>query len=490
MADLKRNDIEGAATSEENSAVADRPAAGGFMGWYRGPYVQVCMLGFVCFMCPGLFNAVNGLGGAGQVDPTTAANANVALYSCFAGMAFISGTIHNKIGSKATLILGTFGYTLYIASYLASNLHPLTPGIDNFTLAAGAILGICAGLLWTAQGSLMLSYPTESQKGRFIGIFWIVFNLGGVIGDAIAFGQNFYSTAGGVSNNTYIAFIVLTFTGTLLALLIVPPEKIYRTDGTQVSPPRHPTWTAEITGLGLAIWTDPLILLLFPLFLASNWFYTWQFNDYNGALFNIRTRSLNGMIYWASQMFGSILIGAVLDWPRLSRRVRAAIGWVWLLVFVMFTHGWAYHYQKGYTRESLAATTVTMDFSTPGYAGYIWLYIFLGFLDAMWQTACYWFMGAMSNDPAKLAYFTGFYKSIQSAGAAGIWRVDAEALPFMNIFASTWALLGGGLLCAAPVLYLRINNHTTLEEEALMHMDEHGHIQPVLEKAPVTDETA
>lgn len=65
-----------------------------------------------------------------------------------------------------------------------------------FVVAAGAILGICAGLLWTAQGSLMLSYPTEQQKGRFIGIFWTIFNLGGVVGASVSLGTNFESTAG------------------------------------------------------------------------------------------------------------------------------------------------------------------------------------------------------------------------------------------------------------------------------------------------------
>ena len=64
-----------------------------------------------------------------------------------------------------------------------------------FVVAAGAILGICAGLLWTAQGSLMLSYPTEQQKGRFIGIFWTIFNLGGVVGASVSLGTNFESTA-------------------------------------------------------------------------------------------------------------------------------------------------------------------------------------------------------------------------------------------------------------------------------------------------------
>jgi hypothetical protein len=51
---------------------------------------------------------------------------------------------------------------------------------------------------------------------------------------------------------------------------------------------------------------------------------------------------------------------------------------------------------------------VKIDIHTHDYAAKIWLYIFCGLLDSMWQTTAYWIMGAMSNDPAKLAYFTGF----------------------------------------------------------------------------------
>jgi hypothetical protein len=35
----------------------------------------------------------------------------------------------------------------------------INPDLGGFAIAAGAILGVCAGLLWTAQGSLMLAYP-------------------------------------------------------------------------------------------------------------------------------------------------------------------------------------------------------------------------------------------------------------------------------------------------------------------------------------------
>jgi hypothetical protein len=48
-----------------------------------------------------------------------------------------------------------------------------------------------------------------------------------------------------------------------------------------------------------------------------------------------------------------------------------------------------------------------------------------GFLDAIWQTYCYYTMGALTNDPEKLAYYSGFYKSIQAAGAAIVSSLDA-----------------------------------------------------------------
>jgi hypothetical protein len=42
--------------------------------WYASPRVQLLMVSFVCFMCPGMFNALGGLGGGGKINPTLADN--------------------------------------------------------------------------------------------------------------------------------------------------------------------------------------------------------------------------------------------------------------------------------------------------------------------------------------------------------------------------------------------------------------------------------
>ena len=155
--------------------------AGFKLPWFASPPVQLVIVSFVCFMCPGMFNALNGMGGGGQLDPTANNRANTALYSTFAVVGFFAGTFTNKLGIRTALSFGGVGYSVYVASYLCYN-HTANLG---FTTFAGALLGVCAGLLWCAQGAVMMSYPPEASKGRYISWFWMIFNLGAVIGSLV-----------------------------------------------------------------------------------------------------------------------------------------------------------------------------------------------------------------------------------------------------------------------------------------------------------------
>ncbi|KAF8838978.1 MFS general substrate transporter [Paxillus ammoniavirescens] len=440
----------------------------GLRGVYYHPKTQIIMLGFVCFLCPGMFNAMTGLGGGGQMHAMTSANSTCALYATYACFSFFSGTVNNKIGAKWTLFLGTFGYALYVGSYLAINIHPNAGG---FVVGAGAVLGMTAAFLWTAQGSLMLSYATEAQKGVFISIFWGIFTLGAVVGSAVTFGQNFHSTDNSVGNGTYVGIMILSLVGVIIPLLMADPDKMIRTDGTKVVTPRHPSWKSEFYNLWVAIRSDPMVLLLFPMFFASSYFYTWQFNDYNSALFNIRARSLNNLTYWLCEIVGSMAMGVVLDNIRFRRRARAFAGWSILFIMVFVVCIWADYYQKTYTRQSIPPDAQKMDIYDSAYPAHIWLMIFCGLLDSMTQTTCFWLIGAMSNDTNKLGIYAGFFHSLQSAGAAGVWRMDAIGFPYMDIFVSTWCLVAAGLVIAFPMIYLRVRDTTMFGDEAILKME-------------------
>lgn len=200
-------------------------------------------------------------------------------------------------------------------------------------------------------------------------------------------GQNIHSTAGEVNDGTYIAFIVLMTVGFFLAWGLSDSKYVKRKDGSKVIAIKHPTWSTEIKGLFETLKNDYFIVLLFPMFMASNWFTAYQFNSVNGFYFNIRTRSLNSLLYWLCQMIGAFVFGQLLDMKHFSRSMRAKLNFGLLIVLTMGIWGGGYAFQRPYNRDS---ESPSMDWSSSGYVGPMFLYMFYGFYDASFQTFSYW----------------------------------------------------------------------------------------------------
>ena len=319
-----------------------------------------------------------------------------------------------------------------------------------------------------------------------------IFNTGAVIGSAVGLGQNFnVLDERRVDNGVYITFIVITACGFLATLLLADPTTVRRADGTRAVIVAQLSWIDEFRGAFTGVVQDPLILLLLPYFWASNWFYTWQFNDFNLALFNPRTRSLNNLLYWLSQILGAGLFGLFLDSPRLTRKWRAYLGWLILLLQIMATWAGNFVVQQTYSRDNLPNPKGDLHDSI--YTGRAILYIWNGISDSCWQTYAYCksfqvtpplrafttlfagMIGAVSNNSRKLSVLVGIYKGVQSAGAAVGWRLDAQKTSYMAMLASTWGLLAGGLLFALPMIILRVEDHTWAEEDVITGIDATGH---------------
>ncbi|KAF9381170.1 hypothetical protein CPB97_007917 [Podila verticillata] len=247
---------------------------------WNSPLAQVLTVGVICFYCLGMFNALNLMGGGGQVDSKVGQNANVALYTCFAIFGLLAGAIHNKLGLKWTILMGCATYVLYAGSLLCYN-HTKN---GAFTIAAGGILGCGAGMLWTAQGAIMMAYPCENDQGKFIGYFWAIFNAGAVLGSAIAFIINKdVVIAKNLDDPTYIALISIMAIGTLTALSLAPPSS-----------------------------------------------------------------SLNNIFYWFAQIGGSWSIARILDYQGVNRKTRSLWGLVIITVCFVATWVGGILFQKDY----------------------------------------------------------------------------------------------------------------------------------------------
>lgn len=450
---------------------------GGFIGkiagGLRNPWAQVIVIAFVCFCCPGMYNALQGVGGGGQVDSTVNSNAQVALLSCTAATAlFIAGPLLSVLGPRNCVVVGGWTYALYSGSFL--NYNKTENGA--FVIASGALLGIGSAFLWVAQGSIMTAYVKENQKGRSIAVFWFIFNIGGAIGSLISFGMNMKNGDGTVTDGTYIAFMIIMLFGWALSVLICSPKHIKNKE-------LRNEMAIDNSGLDkdsgfsfdrlkrsfvrlFKVLINWRVLCLLPLFFCANVFYSYQQNIVNGEVFNIRTRSLNGALYWIAQMFGALVMGFILDNIPVDRRKRSIIGWVFLFVTGMAIWGGGLKYELWIEDRHNRGLGQDIDFKDGSdFLGGMFLYMFYGAYDSIWQAYCYWLMGAITNSSYVTGVLVGAYKSFQATGGAMAFRLNAVGTSWMAQFASDWGLCMGALVIALPTVITVSNTNVVSDEE-------------------------
>jgi len=437
--------------------------------WYTTPTTQVVLVGITCFATVGMFSAVSNLGAGGTQDVALSDTANGVLYGLFAVCGLFAGGINNLMGPRLTLFIGTLGYALYVGALWCLQ----TQHTRWFLIFAGAMLGVSAALLWSAQGAIMMSYPLEKDKGKSFSIFWAIFQLGAFIGAVISLAINIHSgELSAVSTSTYIAFLIIIFIGVASAFLVLPPNRVIRGDGTivKLEAASHPR--DEIIGMMKTL-KDWRMIALLPMFFASNYFYAYQ-GAVNAGMFDGPTRSLNATLEGAGAIVGAIFIGfCVLDNTYFHRRTRGylGLGVVTVLTIIVWSVGlsWQVTFNRA-TAAELLADQKLISYHDSNYAGKGSLFFFYYFGDACYQALAYWIMSALSNDPFTLARFAGMYKAIQSAGGAGSFGMDAVATPYLNEHLASWIMM----LASFPLAFIVIRTikETTYGDEEVVYVDD------------------
>lgn len=113
--------------------------------------------------------------------------------------------------------------------------------------------------------------------------------------------------------------------GAFVSLAFVPPNKVVRSDGNEVTLRKYSSVGTEAMEV-IKLFFNSKMLLLFPAAWASKFFYTYEFKNVNGRIFKVRTRGFNNVSFWGGQMLGSVIIGYVLDFSFVSRKKRGFLG--------------------------------------------------------------------------------------------------------------------------------------------------------------------
>lgn len=414
--------------------------------WYTDSWSQLMLMSLTVFCGPGLFNALNSIGLGG--NPQVGRLVNACLYGTWIATCIFTPAVCNIFGAKVSLVIGTLGYPLYsLAMY-----YRATEG----AVAAGCCLGITAGMLWTAQGQLMMSYPAEGDAGKYIAAFWAIFNSGAVFGSLASFALNFRAHDGGsestLSPATYYTFLALMCCGVVLSSAVLPMSRVTRNGRCIVQGCKNErsgsTWSLvgrELARTASAFQRFTLICFI-PLFFYSNFFYAYHFG-LNGVLFNARTSSLAACFYWVAQIAGAMLLQRLLDAGHVSKRGRmfgSFFGIMLYLVLVWCLGGFIqYHYSVSYDHA------VGLDFTSAGAGLPVLCLLLWGFADSFIQVWSYWMMRLLSDDPEELACYTAFYKFWQVAGAFASFEL---AHRMNNAYTDFWANVALLSATALPTL--------------------------------------
>lgn len=385
--------------------------------WYRTTLFNAFVIGIVGFLAPGLWNAMNQLGAGGAQEPYLVNAANALVFGLMGFLCLFGGPIANRIGLDWTLLLGAIGYPIYSAGLYTNNRF----GDIWLVLVGAAACGVSAGLFWASEGAVALGYPEPSKRGRYMNI-WLWFRTGGpLLGGAIVLALNHSAATkkkGKVDSQTYLVFIALQCLAAPFALLLSPPEKVQRQDGSRVIVRGEKSFKAELGLLWKACCRRDILLLL-PIFWAS------YFNQYSSNFqtyyFGVRARALIGFVSNFGTLLSSQIMSSLLDCKRLKVKQRLVIGF-WYVValhIVAWTYGWV-------MQERYTANPPAWDWEDKGFVGGFFVLLLWDFARQAMQNWLYYMLATKTDNISELSRFSGILRGQESFAQAISYGLNTQ----------------------------------------------------------------
>lgn len=256
--------------------------------------------------------------------------------------------------------------------------------------------------------------------------------------------------------------IVLAF------FLIIHPKKVVRDDGTHIAIFKQATIATEIKGLAV-LFTDVKVLLLVPGIFVAEMILALM-SSVNAYYFNLRTRSLNNVLFQFIMIPCPLALAYIMDSDRIkSRRMRGMIGTAIMGTITLATCGGLAAWFKKNNIDRNNGDSPSVDWSDKEFGPGLVLYLLSGIIYATYQICVQWTLGALTNDPVRCARYAGLFKGTTALGMCISFILDSKDVSYMNQLIVQFVLYFVGLICLFAIIWTQVKEtNYFLEEDVIV----------------------
>ncbi|CAI7626865.1 unnamed protein product [Penicillium pancosmium] len=350
---------------------------------------QMVLLSIQAFCGPAMSDAITGLGGGGLATPQVSNISTAIRYAMLAVVCFLGGPIVNKIGVKWALVIGSMSFPIQGSAYYCNSKF----GNQWYLILSGAISGIGTACWYVAEAGAIMTLAPSGARGKYLALWIVSRNLGQLVGGAINLAKNHEKGAeGGISPDTYVAFVIIESLALPFALLIIPFERVVRSDGTKIVTAETLSTKQELRRIAKTV-TSRLIMLS-SLWALWSFFYSGSWSTYLGIYFSVRARALSSLVSPFFCIVGCFGLGFILDMKGLSQRRRAQIGLYTVIILNVGVYIWSIIMQVKFDHHSPGH----IDWDDGIYAKSFLPYFFVQTTGPLSQSYMYWLLSSFATD--------------------------------------------------------------------------------------------
>ncbi|KAE8146598.1 major facilitator superfamily domain-containing protein [Aspergillus avenaceus] len=405
---------------------------------WRHSLTQMMLLSVQAFCGPAMSDAITGLGGGGLASPQVSNISNAIRYALLAVVCFLGGPIVNKLGVKWALVIGSMSFPIQGSAYYCNSKF----GNQWYLILSGAIGGVGTACWYVAEAGAIMTLAPSGARGKYLALWIVSRNLGQLVGGAINLSKNHEKGAdGGVTPDTFIAFVIIECIALPFALLITPFERVIRSDGTRIVTSETLSTKLELKRIFKTV-TSKLIVLS-ALWALWSFFYSGSWTTYLGIYFSVRARALSSLVSPFFCIIGCFGLGYILDMKSLSQRRRAQIGLYMVVILNVGVYIWSIIMQTRFNHHNPGY----IDWDDRLYPSSFLPYFFVQTTGPLSQSYMYWLLSSFATDAQENVRNGAAFRCIEAIGQAISYGMNTQTTsdPLVG-FCVTFALLGAALL--------------------------------------------